>query len=86
MSIRIPSPQLRVMRDQLIDVALDCYIDWREQSRAAMAAYASWASAPSTQRPLAFATYQAALDREEHAARHYASAIEAVERMLEAGR
>ena len=86
MSIRIPTARLRVMRDQLVDDALDCYIDWREHCGAAVAAYERWTSAPSTQRPLAFAAYQAVLDQEEHAARHYASAIEAVELMLNPGR
>jgi hypothetical protein len=82
MSIRISTARLRVMRDRVVDAALDCYIDWREQSRAAVAAYESWTCAPLTLRPLAFAAYQAALDQEEHAARDYARAIEAIELLL----
>jgi len=82
MSIRIPPTRFGTKRDQLVDMAIDCYIDWREQSGTAMAAYERWTSAPSSQRALAFVAYQAALDQEEHAARHYAGAIEAVERML----
>jgi hypothetical protein len=86
MSIRILTAHRRLMRDQLVDEAVDCYIDWREQSRAAMVAYKRWISAPLTQRPLAFAAYGAALDQEEHAARRYASAIQTVELMLKPAR
>ena len=82
MSIRTPTAHLRVMRDQLVDVALDRYIDWREQSRESVAAYETWTSAPVTERRLAFAAYRAALDREDQAASRYASAIVAVELMF----
>jgi hypothetical protein len=82
MTMRVPTVQLRAMTDQLVDAAVDRYIDWREQSRTAITAYETWTSAPSSQRRLAFAAYQAALDHEHHAATHYASAIEAVERVL----
>lgn len=86
MNIRVPTPHHDAVRDQLVDVALDCYIHWREQSRTAIAAYETWTDAPSSQRPLAFAAYQAALDQEELAASDYAGAIEAVELLLKRDR
>jgi hypothetical protein len=70
------------VRDRLVDAAIDSYVDWREQSMTTTAAYESWTGAPSSQRLLAFAAYQAALDQEEHAANHYASTLRDVSRIL----
>ena len=80
MSLRILSPS--DCRDRLVDVAINSYVDWREQSLAVAEAYELWTDAPHSRRPLAFAAYQAALDQEELAARQYASAIDAVKLML----
>jgi|tagenome__1003787_1003787.scaffolds.fasta_scaffold20986174_7 hypothetical protein len=71
------------VRDRLVDAAIDSYIDWREQSMTTTAAYENWTDATSSQRPLAFAAYRAALDQEEHAANYYASTLRDVSRILE---
>lgn len=84
MNLRILTPSDR--RDRLVDVAIDSYIDWREQSVAVAEAYELWADAPRSRGTLAFAAYQAALDREEIAAGEYASAIETVKLVLNADR
>ena len=84
MNIGIPS-RLSISaapRDQLVDIALDCYIDWREQSAAAREAYETWFRAPAARLSLAFAAYEAALEQEEYTATAYAGAIEALELML----
>jgi hypothetical protein len=66
---RPPSPQL-------VDAVMDRYVAWREESVAVDAAYASWRRAPSGDRALLFAAYQAALDREERAASDYQRMID----------
>jgi hypothetical protein len=82
MDIRMITLSQTDRRDQLVDTAIESYMDWREQSRAVVEAYESWINAPSSQRRLAFAAYQATLDQEELAASHYASAIKAVQLRL----
>ena len=86
MNVRIVTRGHTGGRDRLVDVAIDCYINWREQCRAVVEAYAIWAKAPVSQRPLAFSGYQAGLDQEELATSHYASAIEAVQLALKPDR
>jgi hypothetical protein len=61
-----------------IDVLLERYVSWREQSAAVRHAYRRWDSSDREERPLTYAGYVAALDREEHAARGYAAQIERV--------
>jgi hypothetical protein len=45
----------------------DPYIGWIGECIAVQAAYEEWSNAGSAHAPLAFATYRAALDREERA-------------------
>ena len=80
---RLPHSVHPDVRARLVDTAMDRYIDWREQSAAAVEAYETWGSAPHAQLPLAFAAYRAALEQEECAASVYARAIEALERLLQ---
>ena len=61
-----------------IDVLLERYVSWREQSVAVRHAYDRWDNSDRRERALAYAGYVAALDREEHAARGYAAQIERV--------
>ncbi len=82
LTMRIRPRQSHAVRDPLVDVAVDLYVVWREESRTATAAYAVWAEAQSGDRALAFAAYVAALEREELSARHYAGAIAAVTVLL----
>jgi hypothetical protein len=71
------------VREQLIDEALDRYLDWRDESEAVDAAYGLWSRAPRTEGALPFAAYSAALDREERAAIVYRSVIDRIEQLYD---
>jgi hypothetical protein len=55
--------------ESLADEFLDSWVRWREACGDVRSAYDRWRRCQEAQRPLAFASYSAALDREEHAAR-----------------
>ena len=57
---------------QLVDEAMEAYIDWREECAVVWDAYDRWASAPAVDAAAAFSAYLAALDREECASHAYA--------------
>jgi hypothetical protein len=57
---------------QLIDEAMDAYVEWREECVAVWDAFARRANAPGTDDATAFSAYRAALDREECASNAYA--------------
>jgi hypothetical protein len=59
----------------MIDEAVRAYIDWRDQSEVVWDAYDHWASRAHPDNALAFGAYRAALEREEHACRVYATLI-----------
>jgi hypothetical protein len=63
-----------------IDALLERYILWREECRAVSLAYSDWDHSERADRHLAYASYIAALDREEHAASSYAAQIERIKR------
>jgi hypothetical protein len=65
-------------RRSAVDLAVDAYVAWREACVAVRAAYVSWRRAPSADATRAFHAYQAALDREELAAKVYAELIRRV--------
>jgi hypothetical protein len=56
-----------------VDAAVAAYTQWRSERDAVRAAYRVWSAAGAFGDPLAFETYQSALDREERAAATYAS-------------
>jgi hypothetical protein len=56
----------------LVDEFLDSWVRWREACEDVRSADAHWGACKTAQRGLAFASYRAALDREDHAARVYA--------------
>jgi hypothetical protein len=60
------------------DEFVDGYICWREESAAVESAYEQWRGMKRRDRPIAFAAYQAALDREEHAAQVFRDCAERV--------
>ena len=60
----------------LIDAVMDGYVAWREESVAVEATYRAWQAARREEEALAFVSYCAALDREEHAAEHYRRLIQ----------
>ena len=60
---------------QLVDEAIDAYVDWREESAGVWHAYERWARAPKIDATGAFSAYRAALDREECASHAYADQL-----------
>ena len=68
-----PSPHL-------VDSVIDEYVAWREASAAVSAGYERWNTAVSAEREGAYASYVAALDREELAATRYQCLIKLVAR------
>ncbi len=63
---------------EVIDRLIDMYVEWREECAAVWDADARWKSVPPADRALAFASYRAALDREEWAAHVYEDLVERV--------
>jgi hypothetical protein len=51
-----------------VDHFIESYVGWREACEDVSMAYAGWLRAPRSERALAFAGYQAALEREDLAA------------------
>jgi hypothetical protein len=58
--------------EQLLDEAVDAYVDWREECTEVWDAYERWRRAPAADAPFAFSAYCAAVDREERASHMYA--------------
>ena len=63
-------PSLR-QRPPVADAVL-AHVAWRDECTEVWSAYTGWVSAPATDMRRAHAAYQAALDREETAAKIYA--------------
>ena len=55
----------------LVDEVFASWVRWGEACEDVRGAYERWGNCESSQSGLAFASYRAALDREEHAARVY---------------
>jgi hypothetical protein len=76
----------RSSSDAATDSLLDGYVAWREACADVSTAYERWTRSVPCDRSLAFATYQAALDREEQASLVYERRVERVRRWaVEAG-
>src|ERR1700676_5712999 len=69
---------LRPRRRRLVYAAMEAYVGWCDEGKAVRDAYRRWTSAGETDAALAFHTYAAALDREEHASEVYARLIQRV--------
>ena len=65
---------------QLVDEAIDAYVDWREECVGVWDAYERWARAPKVDAAGAFSAYRAALDREECASDAYADLLARIAR------
>lgn len=65
---------------QLVDEALEAYVDWREECAEVWDAYERWLGARKIDDAGAFAAYRAALDREECASHAYADLLGAAGR------
>jgi hypothetical protein len=61
----------RPIDQHLMDEAFDAYLHWRDECDSVSRAYGNWRRAPARDARSAFRAYQAALDREEHAAGYY---------------
>jgi hypothetical protein len=73
-----PAKEREVLSPWLVDEFVDSYVGWREESVAARNAYEAYTGQHGDDRALAFAAYQAALDREERAARAYQECTERI--------
>jgi hypothetical protein len=71
---------------RLVDEAVAAYVDWRNESTTVWDTYGRWTRATVADAPLAFSAYRAAIDREEHASRVYASFMKRVATALSAER
>jgi hypothetical protein len=60
---------------ELVDEAIQRYVDWREECLDVWDAFDRWASSPRVDAGAAFSAYRAALDREECAALAYADLL-----------
>ena len=69
----------------LVDAAVVAYTQWRRECAAVRNAYRRWKGASAFERPLAFEAYNAALDREERAAKLYARLMRRARHLAEAG-
>jgi hypothetical protein len=72
------SPFAQVGLTHLVDEMIDGYVSWREACAAVDMAYENWNRAARGDGGLAFSAYQAALDREEHAAVMYRDLAERI--------
>jgi hypothetical protein len=68
----------RTIDKQLVDEAMDAYVDWRELCRAVQDAYERWARAPRSRTAAAFRDYTIALDAEERSSLEYRLLIECI--------
>ena len=59
----------------VVDRLMELYCDWREQCLEVHAAYKHFTAASPAERALAFAAYEAALDRKEAACEAYATQV-----------
>jgi hypothetical protein len=79
LAARDASPFSQAGLDHLIDEMIDGYVSWREACTAVATSYENWKRAGRDDRTLAFSAYNAALDREEHAAATYRTRAERIE-------
>jgi hypothetical protein len=70
------NPASDMQRAQALE---DQYANWRKETAAVAESYRSWTRAPRDEHWLAYASYLAALDREEHAAGAYQRLVEQVQ-------
>jgi hypothetical protein len=68
-----------------VDAVVSAYAQWRAERDAVRVAYRVWIAASASSEPLAFDAYQAALEREERAAKTYARLMGRLGHVAEAG-
>jgi hypothetical protein len=69
----------------MADRAVLAYVEWRAQCTAVWDAYRCWMNVGSADAALAYTAYDAALDREEAAARIYARLMRRAGHLVETG-
>ena len=70
-------------RRAVVSGALAAYAEWRQECNAVRAAYRGWVGSSTIEEPLAFAAYEAALEREGRAAQIYARSMKHAGRLPE---
>jgi hypothetical protein len=67
------------IRRDVVDRLIELYCDWRTVCAEVQAAYERFLDASACERPVAFAAYHAALDREQSTSEEYARQVRLVE-------
>ena len=78
MSGAVPGPSARAGFPSLVDGLIESWVCWRQACEDVRSAYERWGQHKAAQRALAFASYRAALEREDQAARVYSMHVEQV--------
>jgi hypothetical protein len=71
----LPRPNAEQRFRSLVDELFESWVCWREACVDVRRAYECWGQCEAPQRGVAFASYRAALDREDHAARVYSTHV-----------
>jgi len=83
--MRLKPIRRSVRQRAAVDATVAAYSDWRRECASVRNAYRSWASARAVDKSLAFVAYNAALDREERAAKLYARLLRRTGHIAETG-
>lgn len=83
--MRLKWPRRSARQRALVEDAVAAYAQWRGECAAVGNAYRRWVAASAAEKPFAFDDYDAALEREEHAASRYARLMERAGRLPETG-
>ena len=83
--MRLKPIRRSVRQRAAVDATVAAYSDWRRECAAVRNAYRSWASARAVDKSLAFVAYNAALDREERAAKLFARLLRRSGQVAEIG-
>lgn len=83
--MRVNPFNFRSRKRRMVDRAVLAYVEWRAHCTAVADAYRCWMNVGSADAALAYTAYEAALDREEAAARIYARLVRRVGHVVETG-
>ena len=83
--MRLKPIRRSVRQRAAVDAMVAAYSDWRRECASVRNAYRSWASARAVDKSLAFVAYNAALDREERAAKLFARLLRRSGQVAEIG-
>jgi hypothetical protein len=74
----LPGPSAKERFRSLVDGPIESWVCWREAREDVRSAYDCWGQCKAAQRALAFASYRAALEHEDQAARVHSMHVERV--------